>query len=165
SSPAMRNPADSSPGSDTHGRRCNSAIQADFAAGTSAAVAGVVTPPPPEEAMPTEPLQTIDPDELSRVSGGTSSNDQITAALTQITNSLNQLSTNKNQTDPMQLMLMMMMMGGMGGGGGGGVVAAPARVAGPGPPVINVDTSVAGGGRPWGMLGGGGYCQPSGCGS
>jgi hypothetical protein len=113
--------------------------------------------------MPTEDLQTIDPDELSRVSGGTSSNDQITAALTQITNSLNQLSANKNQTDPMQLMLMMMMMGGMGGGGGGGVVAAGAPVAGASPPVINVDTSVLGGGRGWGMPGGG--CMRPPCGT
>ena len=112
--------------------------------------------------MPTEALQTIDPDELSRVSGGTTSNDQITAALTQITNSLNQLATNKNQTDPMQLMLMMMMMGGMGGGGGGGVVAAGAPVAGASPPVINVDTSVLGGNRGWGMPGGGCIRPPSG---
>jgi hypothetical protein len=104
--------------------------------------------------MPTE-LQTIDTDELSRVSGGTSSNDQITAALTQITSSLSALSQNKNQSDPMQLMLMMMMMGGMGGGGGGGFVGG-APVAAAGPPVVNVDTSVLGGGRPWGFGGGGG---------
>ena len=31
--------------------------------------------------MPTDSLQTIDPDQLARVSGGTTSNDQITAAL------------------------------------------------------------------------------------
>ena len=91
--------------------------------------------------MPTE-LQTIDTDELSRVSGGTSSNDQITAALTQITSSLSALSQNKNQSDPMQLMLMMMMMGGMGGGGGGAVAGPPAQAAPPPAPVINISTTV-----------------------
>ena len=115
--------------------------------------------------MPTETLQTIDPDELSRVSGGTTSNDQITAALTQITNSLNQLANNKNQSDPMQLMLMMMMMGGMGGGGGGGVVAAGAPVAAASPPVINVDTSVLGNRGGWGIPGGGGGCMRPPCGT
>lgn len=110
--------------------------------------------------MPTEALPSIDPDQLARVSGGaTSSNDQITAVLSQITSSLGELSANKNQTDPMQMMMLMMMMGGFGGGGGGGVMAAAPGVAGP--PVINVDTSVLGGGR--GMFGGG--CRPSGCGS
>jgi hypothetical protein len=107
--------------------------------------------------MPTDTLQTIDPSELTRVSGGTTSNDQITAALTQITSSLSSLSQNKNQMDPTMMMMMMMMMGGMGGGGGGGGGYVAAGAPGAGPPVINVDTSVAGsGGRPWGFLGGGG---------
>jgi hypothetical protein len=116
--------------------------------------------------MPTEPLQSIDPAELSRVSGGTTSNDQITAALQSITSSLSGLSANKNQMDPTMMMMMMMMMGGMGGGGGGGVVAA-GPAAGGGPPVINVDTSVAGrggagpfGGPGFGGGGGGGGCRP-----
>lgn len=122
--------------------------------------------------MPTETLETIDVDELSRVSGGATSNDQITAALTQITNSLSQLSANRNQQDPTQLLLLMMMMGGMGGGGGG-VIAAGAPAGAAGPPVINVDTSVAGGGRRWGFFPGpgaagpvgGGACVPVGCGT
>ena len=42
---------------------------------------------------------------------------------------------------------MMMLMGGLGGATGG--VAAPVQVASVGPPVINVDTSVAGSGRGW----------------
>jgi hypothetical protein len=105
--------------------------------------------------MPTDTLQTIDLEALSRVSGGASSNDQITAALSAITNSLSQLSANRNQSDPTMMMMMMMMM--MGGGGGGGVVAAPGVAAGGGPPVINVDTSVLS--RHGGLAGllGGGY--------
>jgi hypothetical protein len=98
--------------------------------------------------MPTETIETIDPDELARVSGGTTSNDQLTAMLTQITSSISDLAkNNQNQTDPTMMIMMMMMMGG-GGGGGGGYIAAPAG----GPPVINVDTSVLGGGR--GLFGG-----------
>lgn len=103
--------------------------------------------------MPTDTLPTIDPNELSRVSGGTTSNDQITAILSQITTSLSSLSANKNQTDPTEMMLLMMMMGGFGGGGGG-VVAAGAPVAAS-PPVVNVDTSVLSRGG-FGWLGGGG---------
>jgi hypothetical protein len=119
--------------------------------------------------MPTDTLPTIDLEALSRVSGGTSSNDQITAALSAITNSLSQLSASRNQSDPTMMMMMMMMM--MNGGGGGGVVAgAPSYAAGAGaPPVINVDTSVlsrAGGLA--GLLGGGyggggGGCGGCGC--
>jgi hypothetical protein len=108
--------------------------------------------------MPTtDTIETIDPDMLARVSGGTTSNDQLTAMLTQITTSISNLSkNNQSQTDP--TMMMMMMMGGMGGGGGGGYIAAgPAA----GPPVVNVDTSVLGGGR--GFFGGG--CHRGGCGS
>ena len=91
--------------------------------------------------MPTEALETIDVDELSRVSGGASSNDQITAALTQITNSLSQLSANRNQQDPTQMLLLMMMMGGMGGGGGGGYAAPPPVAAQP----TYVEVSATGG--------------------
>jgi hypothetical protein len=108
--------------------------------------------------MPTDTLPTIDLEALSRVSGGTTSNDQITAALSAITNSLSQLSASRNQSDPTMMMMMMMMM--MGGGGGGGVVAgAPSYAAGAaGPPVINVDTSVLSrSGGLAGLLGGGGY--------
>ena len=105
--------------------------------------------------MPTDTLPTIDPNELSRVSGGTTSNDQITAILSQITTSLSNLSSNKNQTDPTEMMMLMMMMGGFGGGGGGGVVAAGAPVAAA-PPVVNVDTSVLSRGGGFGFLGGGG---------
>src|SRR4029078_13132593 len=65
--PAMRNPLDSSPGSDTHRPRRNSVILAGLVPGTSAAVAGVVTHHTPRTVMPTE-LQTIESDELSRVS-------------------------------------------------------------------------------------------------
>jgi hypothetical protein len=113
--------------------------------------------------MPTtDTIETIDPDMLARVSGGTTSNDQLTAMLTQITSSISNLANNKPQTDPTMMMMMMMMMGGMGGGGGGSYVAAgPAA----GPPVVNVDTSVLGGGRGFfGGGGGGGGCR-SGCGS
>ena len=59
--------------------------------------------------MPTDTLQTIDLEALSRVSGGASSSDQITAALSQITSSLNQLAANRNQSDPTMMMMMMMM--------------------------------------------------------
>ncbi len=106
--------------------------------------------------MPTDTLPTIDLEALSRVSGGTTSNDQITAALSAITNSLSQLSANRNQSDPTMMMMMMMMM--QGGGGGGVVAGGPSYAAGAGgPPVINVDTSVLG--RSGGLAGllGGGY--------
>jgi hypothetical protein len=106
--------------------------------------------------MPTDTLPTIDLEALSRVSGGTSSNDQITAALSAITNSLSQLSASRNQSDPTMMMMMMMMM--MQGGGGGVVAGAPSYAAGAaGPPVINVDTSVLS--RAGGLAGllGGGY--------
>jgi hypothetical protein len=79
--------------------------------------------------MPTKPtasstasLPSIDPAMLARVSGGTTTNDQLTQMLTQITSSLGSLSQNNNQMDPTMMMMMMMMMGGMGGGGG---AAAP----------------------------------------
>ena len=124
--------------------------------------------------MPTDTFPTIDLEALSRVSGGTTSNDQITAALSAITNSLSQLSASRNQSDPTMMMMMMMMMMG-GGGGGGGVVAGPgvAAAAG-GPPVINVDTSVlsragglagllGGGGGGYGYGFGGGGCCGCGC--
>jgi hypothetical protein len=115
--------------------------------------------------MPTDTLQTIDPAMLSRVSGGASSNDQITAALSQITSSLSALSQNKSQSDPTMMMMMMMMMMG-GGGGGGGVVSAGVPGAAAGPPVINVDTSLLrgagipgfGGGAGGGFGGGAGGC-------
>jgi hypothetical protein len=110
---------------------------------------------------PTDSLETIDAMQLAQVAGGTSSNDQLTAMLTQITSSIKDLASSRNNSggDSMTMM-MMMMMGGMGGGGGGYVAAAPVA----GPPVINVDTSVVGGGR-----GFGGACAPCaprrGCGS
>src|SRR5262249_43766638 len=123
--------------------------------------------------MPTDTFPTIDLDALSRVSGGTTSNDQITAALQAITSSLSQLSANRNQSDPTMMMMMMMRMM---GGAGAGVLAAPgvAAAAAAGPPVINVDPSLLGpagglagllgggygGGGGWGF-GGGGCC---GCG-
>jgi hypothetical protein len=95
--------------------------------------------------MPTETIETIDPAALAHVSGGTASNDQLTAMLTQITSSISDLAkSHQNQTDPTMMMMMMMMMG--GGGGGGGYIAGPAA----GPPVVNVDTSVLGGGRGFG---------------
>jgi hypothetical protein len=122
--------------------------------------------------MPTDTFPTIDLEALSRVSGGATSNDQITAALSAITNSLSQLSASRNQSDPTMMMMMMMMMM---GGGGGGVVAAPGVAAGAGaaPPVINVDTSVLsragglagllGGGYGGGYGFGGGGCCGCGC--
>lgn len=76
-----------------------------------------------------DPFQSIDPAALEKVGGGasrvtarSSSNDQLTAMMTQITQSIQALSQNNNQSDPMQMMMMMMMMGGGGGGrpGGGG---------------------------------------------
>jgi hypothetical protein len=114
--------------------------------------------------MPTDdPMQTIDREVLATVAGGarvtsrSGSDDQLTLMLTQITNSIKDLAGSKNQSDPTQMLLLMMMMGGMGGGGGGGVIAAPAAAAGP--PVINIDTSVIGGGGPrFGLIG----CRPSG---
>ena len=70
--------------------------------------------------MPTETIETIDPDMLARVSGGTTSNDQLTAMLTQITSSISDLAkNNQNQSDPTMMMMMMMMMSGGGGGGCG----------------------------------------------
>jgi hypothetical protein len=102
--------------------------------------------------MSTEPkndFDAIDPAALETVAGGAARGSskggdaELTALLTNITSSIKDLaSSNKNQTDPMQLMLMMLVMGGFGGGGGG-AIAAP--VAAP-TPVINVDTAVAGGG-------------------
>jgi hypothetical protein len=101
--------------------------------------------------MPTTPesqFVPIDHERLETVAGGasrtpkSSGNDDVMAALTQITSSLKDLAGSKNSgSDPMQMMLMMIMLGGMGGGGGGGYAVAPA-----GAPVLNVDTSVAGGG-------------------
>ena len=121
--------------------------------------------------MPTDPenphtgtMETIDPEMLASVAGGArvtargGSDDQLTAMLTQITSSIRDLASNRNQSDPTQMLLLMMMMGGMGGGGGGGVIAAPAAAAGP--PVINIDTSVVGGGPRFGFIG----CQPRGSG-
>jgi len=100
--------------------------------------------------MPTQrdPFTSIDANALASVSGGvsrisarnTSSNDQLTAMMTQITDSIKALAQNNSQSDPMQMMMMMMMMGGMGGGGGGGAPAAAAPA--PQPPVINISTSV-----------------------
>lgn len=114
--------------------------------------------------MPTDTMETIDRDALADVSGGRStsrsgSDDQLTAMLTQITSSIKDLASNRNQSDPTQMLLLMMMMGGMGGGGGGVVAASPAAAAGP--PVINVDTSVLGRGGPFS----GGSCPPPRCGS
>ena len=100
--------------------------------------------------MPTndedQALATIETADLEAVAGGSrhSGNSEVTAALTAIQSSLKDLAGSKNnQSDPMQMILMMMMMGGFGGGGGGGggVGAAPAAA-----PVINIDTSVLGGG-------------------
>lgn len=120
----------------------------------------ITAPTTPGNAMPTPmpentEFEAIEPSSLETVAGGaarvsaSSSNDQLTAMLTQITSSISDLAkNNQQQTDPMQMMLMMMMMGGMGGGGGGGYAAAPLGT----PPVINVDTGVSGGG-------GGGFCH------
>jgi hypothetical protein len=94
-----------------------------------------------------DPFMTIDPNQMSQVSGGasrvtarsSSSNDQLTAMLTSITDSIKSLATQNQGSDPMQMMMMMMMMGGMGGGGGGG---APAAAPAPAAPVINITTTV-----------------------
>jgi hypothetical protein len=107
---------------------------------------------------PKDPFVSITPDSLEKVAGGlsrSSSNDQVTALLTSITSSIKDL-TNKNQSDPTQMLLLMMMMGGFGGGGGaviGGGVAGGFGGAVAGPPVINVDTGIAGGGGPCGFPG------------
>ena len=95
------------------------------------------------------PFPSIDASELGKVAGGasrvtarsSSSNDQLTAMLTQITQSIQALSQNNNQSDPMQMMMMMMMMGGMGGGGAA-AAPAPAPVAPAPAPVINISTTV-----------------------
>ncbi|HEY0189873.1 MAG TPA: hypothetical protein VGC42_02045 [Kofleriaceae bacterium] len=111
----------------------------------------------------TDAFESIDPAQLAQVAGGTSSNDQLTAMLTQITSSISQMSQNKSSgMDPTMMMMMMMMMGGGGGGGGGGYVAAAPGAVGA-PPVVNVDTSVLGRGG-W-LGGGGGACGGGGCGS
>jgi len=96
---------------------------------------------------PKDPFQSIDLNQLNKVAGGasrvtarsSSSNDQLTAMMTQITDSIKALSQSNNQSDPMQMMMMMMMMGGMGGGGGAAAAPAPAA---PQPPVINISTTV-----------------------
>jgi hypothetical protein len=96
-------------------------------------------------------FEAIALDALKNVAGGaaraSSSDSEVTAALSSITNSIKDLAANKNQggMDPMMMIMMMMMMGG-GGGGGGGYIGAPAVAT---PPVINVDTGVSGGGG-WG---------------
>jgi len=105
---------------------------------------------PKPKPMQRDPFTAIDPGELSKVGGGASrvtartnsSNDQLTAMLSQITDSIKALSQNNNQSDPMQMMMMMMMMGGMGGGGGGGGVAAGPAPTAPPAPVINISTTV-----------------------
>lgn len=88
---------------------------------------------------------SIDTEALETVAGAasSSSNDQLTATLTQITSSIKDLANTKNNSsmDPMQMMLMMMMMG---GGGGGGVVAAPG-VGVAAQPIINVGVRAGGG--------------------
>ncbi|MDB4960157.1 MAG: hypothetical protein JWP01_156 [Myxococcales bacterium] len=103
------------------------------------------TPIPTTES--TDTLESIRPEQLECVAGGASrvsgkgGDSEVTAMLTQIGNSIKDLAASKNTSgggDTMQLMMMMLMMG--GGGGGGGVAPAGA------PPVINLDTSVAGGG-------------------
>jgi len=95
-----------------------------------------------------ETFASISTEQLANVAGGASrssagGNAELTAMLTSISSSIKDLASQNNSGggDTMQMMLMMMMMG--GGGGGGGAVAAPAVAT---PPVINVDTSVAGGG-------------------
>lgn len=100
----------------------------------------------------TETFASVDPEQLATVAGGTSrvtsrssgADDQVTAMLSSIGDSIKSLAANNQNSggDTMQMMLMMLMMGGMGGGGGA-VAAAPAAIA---PPVVNVDTSLAGGG-------------------
>jgi len=115
--------------------------------------------------MPTDDtMETIDPAQLALVAGGASrSDDQVAQLLTQITSSLKDLAGNRNQSDPTQMMMLMMMMGGFGGGGGaaGGTYVAGQSAAAP---VVNVDTSVAGGRRFGGGFGGGfGVCGGGGC--
>jgi hypothetical protein len=58
--------------------------------------------------------------------------------MTKITDSIKDLASNKNQSDPTQMLTMMMMLGGGGGGGGAAAAAPPPPVA----PVINVSTNV-----------------------
>ena len=88
-----------------------------------------------ENPMPTDPMETIDREQLASVAGGArvtgrgGGDDQLTSMLQQITSSIKDLANTRNQSDPTQMLLLMMMMGGMGGGGGG---AAP--VAAPPPP-------------------------------
>ncbi len=96
----------------------------------------------------TAPLEDVSTDRLDEVSGGAArvsgrgSDPQLTAMLSSLGDSIKDLAVQKNSGgDTMQLMLMMLMMG--GGGGGGGVIAAPPTQ---GPPVINVQTAVRGGG-------------------
>ena len=92
-----------------------------------------------------ESFEAIDDNALENVAGGaSSSNSEVSSALTAIQSSIKDLAGSKNNQgmDPMMMVMMMMMVGG-GGGGGGGVIAAPAVGA---PPVINVSTGVSGGG-------------------
>jgi len=97
-----------------------------------------------------DPFAPIMPEDLETVAGGArstrTSDADVTAMLTQITSSIKDLANKNNQTDPMQMMLIMMLMMGGGGGGGGGVVPAAGYGAAGAMPVINVDTSLSGGG-------------------
>ncbi len=90
---------------------------------------------------------SIDSAALEGVAGGakrSSSDEQLTSMLNGITSSIKDLSSQKDSgSDPMQMMLMMMMMG---GGGGGGTTQVASPLAPSAPPVINVTTSVRGGG-------------------
>ena len=94
-------------------------------------------------------LVSIDSEQLAAVSGGAtrssgSADSDVTAMLTQIGNSIKDLAASKNNNsdnDTITMMMMMLMMD--GGDEREGAVAAPAAVT---PPVINVDTGVAGGG-------------------
>jgi hypothetical protein len=99
--------------------------------------------------MPTKKnlFPSIASNDLHRISGGASrvsarssdSSDQLTTMMTQITDSIKDLASNKNQSDPTQMLTMMMLLGGGGGGGGGAAAAAPPP---PAAPVINVSTNV-----------------------
>jgi len=85
-------------------------------------------------------MKTLNTQDLTLVSGGTSKNDSLTTALTSIQSSIKDVATQKpSGLDPTMLMMVMMM--GQRQSGPTVVAAAPAPVAAAGP-VVNISTRV-----------------------
>jgi hypothetical protein len=86
-------------------------------------------------------MKTLNTQDLTLVSGGTSKNDQLTTALTSIQSSIKDVATQKPSGGLDPTMLMMVMMMGQRQSGPTVVAAAPAPVAAAGP-VVNISTRV-----------------------